>query len=214
MLNSSEPKFEANPLRMDVRPNCRFCCSTEETLHRDDHVFVVPSVGSLVEGWLLAVPQRHVVALVDLYPEERAQFAAVTTRFENVLRSRYGDIVLFEHGPAAEGRLAGCGVDHAHMHLVPTGVDLLKGAAVVAPDLRFTRAQNLWDAEDAHNSGRDYVFLRDQAGDSWLAAAEASPSQLFRRVLARAMNLAEWDWKSDPRLDIAERTRSVLRQAG
>ena len=194
--------------------DCRFCHSDEALVDGDDQVFVLPSLGSFVEGWLLVVPQRHVIALVELTDGERRRFLHFLRTYEAIVEATYGPHVTFEHGPAAPGRLAGCGVDHAHMHIVPTRVDLRQGAKQFGPNLKFDLAADLWDAAEPHGRGLDYLYLRDQQGRSWISADVAVPSQLFRRVLAQAMNVSEWDWKANGRMATVRRTLATLDRTG
>lgn len=194
---------------------CRFCqlSAVEQPLLTRNNFDIVPSVGSLVEGWLLAVPRRHVVALAELSVNEQHRFVSLIKDITRILEHEYGPVVAFEHGPAQPKRGAGCGIDHGHLHLVPTDADLKSGVAAFQFnfELLWKEASWPWKARTAHQNGNDYLFLREQDGKSWIAESrEPIPGQLFRRVLAAHISHCGWDWKTDPRDEVGRATRDRL----
>ncbi|MEU8610240.1 HIT family protein [Actinoplanes sp. NPDC048791] len=196
--------------------NCRFCAieERESPLLNTPDMMVFPSVGSLVEGWLLIAPKRHVITLSELTGAERTSFQDVVDRVGQIVGAKYGKFVTFEHGPATAGRSAGCGVDHAHLHVVPTVANLVGGARAIHPvGARLTWKQAVWpwDARQDHESGMDYLYLCDQNGVGSIAAAPEIPSQLFRRVIAGHLGHDKWDWNADPRMSTYEDTADRLR---
>jgi diadenosine tetraphosphate (Ap4A) HIT family hydrolase len=198
---------------------CRLCRATEleEPVATTVDAVVLPSHGSLVEGWLLLVPNRHVLALADLTEAERRTFGYNIERTVRTVNRVYGTSVAFEHGPAAPSSAAGCGVDHAHLHVVPTSVDLMAGASQMLGDgaeINWTSATHPWDGEQTHRMGLDYLYLRDQQSRGWIGAIAEAPSQLFRRVIARALGEITWDWKADWREETSARTVRRLRSQG
>jgi diadenosine tetraphosphate (Ap4A) HIT family hydrolase len=186
--------------------SCNFCPISEPGVYSSDGLDVVPSVGSLTEGWLLIVPRAHVPATAALARDQYVEVTAALHKMEARLQETFGlPTVIFEHGPAAFGRTAGCGVDHAHLHIVPTNVDLISEATMLFPELQFAAA-NDEDVRQAHERGNDYLYLRDQGGNAWFAEAASLPSQVFRRCIASAIGLANWDWKADSRPEVSRKT--------
>jgi ATP adenylyltransferase len=199
-----------------TRQTCRFCgveCR-ESVLHLTSRYVVVPSIGSLIEGWILIVPRRHVIVLAELDNQERSEFSRIVQHVDKLVRSRYGPTVHFEHGPAEAGKAGGCGVDHAHLHVVPFRYSLRVEAAKHPLWMRldWTEVVDVHSAVAAHAAGLDYLYLREVDGTAWLSTATAIPSQLFRRILADRLALTGWDWKSHPRPEVAVRTLTRLAQ--
>jgi diadenosine tetraphosphate (Ap4A) HIT family hydrolase len=67
--------------------------------------------------------------------EEFEELAGVKRRIGKVVRATYGRSTAFEHGAASFSKNAGCCIDHAHLHIVPTialKICFLDQAAVVA----------------------------------------------------------------------------------
>ena len=97
--------------------------SLEEPCDREvartaDYV-VLPSAGSLVPGWLLVVPRRPMLNLGCTTPSERAALMELVDDLSIRMGNFEGEIYCFEHGSAFVGSATGCGVDQAHLHVVP-----------------------------------------------------------------------------------------------
>jgi ATP adenylyltransferase len=175
--------------------------------------FVVwPSLGGFVEGWVLILPKVHRLSFGTCPPEWLDELddlvAVVTGRVEDA----YGEAAVFEHGPAECATQAGCGIDHAHLHVVPTDVDLLAaGAHAVAAHL-------VWESVDGFDGlqqtlatrGQSYLYVR-QFGVEHVAFAPDLPSQAMRRALAAALERPIFDWKDD--LELANARATVGRLA-
>lgn len=196
---------------------CSFCSlpSREPAVVANPTAVAVPSVGSLLEGWLLVVPRHHVTALAEIELQgERDAFVKLVHEADTLLRDAYDKpTVWFEHGPAESGKSAGCGVDHAHLHIVPTDLPLKRRASEseIGTELIWRQVESMWDARDSHVAGMDYLYLREADGSTWLASHSNIPGQLFRRIIARDIGEHDWDWKSSPRLAIMERTYARLK---
>jgi ATP adenylyltransferase len=190
------------------RPQCRFCSAltlgpgarpfSEVPILETDRFVVWPSLGGFIEGWVLILPKEHVLSVAacprEWLDELRGLAATVVRRVE----SAYGEAAIFEHGPVARATLTGCGIDHAHLHVVPTSVDLIAAGAQFVPlDLH-------WETIDGLEDLRDLVALRDepylyvrQFEVERVAFAPDLPSQYMRQALAGAAQRSRFDWKDD-----------------
>jgi ATP adenylyltransferase len=168
---------------------------------------VLPSVGSLVEGWLLIVPRDHHIsmgALPDLLADE---MRSLKHRLASRLRLLYGELCAFEHGPARLERRVGCGVDHAHLHIVPVAFDLADAAAPFLPS-DVSWAQGGWDqCRAAYLSGKDYLYLEQPIGVGRIAVHDSFGSQVFRKAIAAKIGVPEqFNWREYPQPHIASQT--------
>lgn len=201
---------DAHSFQPLLRVNCRFCHLRQFEIPIIERPIglAVPSIGAYLEGWLLVVPYRHTIALADLTECERIEFDMLAHEAEQLVIGRYGRTVMFEHGPAMRGRSAGCGVDHAHLHIVPINM-VLHEAVTTDEDgrkLEWRPATQPWDAHIEHSIGLDYLFVREVDGTAWLTATPAAPSQLFRRAIAEYLGEQNWDWKDDFRHEVVAST--------
>lgn len=170
---------------------------------------VLPSLGSLVPGWLLVFPRAHYRALADCREDQREELRYLRLELDGLLSNTFSSpVAQFEHG-AVCGGVVGCGVFHAHLHLVPTAYDLLGAGRALFPDLVWHEAPNLdsvWETDHPE----DYLCI-EQEGRTSVSTSDGIPSQFFRRALSAAMERPhEWNWRLNPGLDMIERTTKTL----
>jgi ATP adenylyltransferase len=174
----------------------------------------IPSLGSLVEGWLLLVPKEHFIsmgALPDrLFPEMEEMKRTVSAHVSN----EYGQVTVFEHGPVSGNRKVGCSVDHAHLHIVPLGFDLAAAARPFMPHDAEWSAASLNECRKAYQSGRDYLYFEQPLGTGWISAHRNFGSQVFRKAIASQIGRPdEFNWRQHPELAIVARTIDVFAHA-
>jgi diadenosine tetraphosphate (Ap4A) HIT family hydrolase len=171
------------------------------------------SVGALVSGWTLICPEAHAVNLCDHYG--RKEFWKFASDAAGAIERRYGKCSYFEHGASSEMSLTGCGVGHAHGHLVPLDFSLESEARREAPN--FAWRECLVIEAGALARGREYLFVasafRGQATKGSLCILEAPTSQFFRQLIARRLGIGDlYDYKKYPMLDIAAASARELRR--
>jgi ATP adenylyltransferase len=207
---------------LDPVSGCRFCgylkngaASPEQwaVVAETERVVAVPSVGPLIPGWLLVMPKQHALSFGAMDSDTLAALLVDIHRIAAGWHDLFGPLTWFEHGPAEARSSAGCGIDHAHLHLVPTGhLDLLAGARDLFAELVFTEIAGLEATADPVAAGDAYLYLRTPGGHSWLARSRDIPSQAFRRVIAHQQgHPAEYDWMRFPHLDALETTCKLAR---
>jgi ATP adenylyltransferase len=199
-----------------VTRHCGFCRHVRATagggddwrvLFEDESFVAVPSLGSLIPGWLLIVPRDHSVNLASMGPERVEQMWEFVDGFSERWATEFGRLVAFEHGPATERRPAGCGVDHAHLHVVPCGdIDLVTAARRRLIDFSWAPVSGLSALVPAVTDGMDYLYLRSHAAE--VAAVEPGiPSQALRQVLAAELRSPRtFNWREHPNLDVVRAT--------
>jgi ATP adenylyltransferase len=207
-------------MRLTNPSGCRFCDHFDHgsvelvdlPWIQDDDYCAIVSKGALVPGWSLICPLRHDFSLANDYLTEK--FWDFARKVEALLRARYGEVRVFEHGAGYAGSPTGCGTDHAHLHLVPLPFSIATEA------LRYDSALTWLPCRAAdvleRILGREYLFVSDRFdGDQTsglLCVLEAPVSQYFRRVVASRLGLkAFYDYRQHPMLEIANRTASDLR---
>jgi len=127
MLNCIDHR--KNAMNMTYHPDskeveCRFCSllngaddKFDSTWLSDETYRAMVSVGSMVPGWSMVCPIDHHVNLSEFYRKQ--DFWDFASNAAAVIARRYGMCTMFEHGACNETSLTGCGVGHAHGHLVP-----------------------------------------------------------------------------------------------
>jgi ATP adenylyltransferase len=186
---------------------CSFCTlavrekveAWNRPLLETSHFVVLPSLGALVEGWLLIVPKVHFISLGELPTSLETEFLTLKSEIVQLTESLYGAAALFEHGPSSIKRQVGCGVDHAHLHIVPTIYDLKSEVAPFLPNAAQWQRGDLNGCRDAYRSGNDYLYLEQPVGHGFILKSGQLGSQLFRRAIARSMGIEEqFNWREHP----------------
>ncbi len=171
---------------------------------------VLPSLGSLVSGWLVVVPRRRIPNLCMLSALERAELMHLQNRLASIMRVFEGLPFVFEHG-GPYGSVVNCGVDQAHLHMVPLNFNLFD-KAVVENDVKWRRSENFIAPI---STSHEYLAIHDLSdGRSAVGIPDMPQSQWFRRLIARELGLSTWDYKAFPAYHKMNETLSMLEFAG
>ncbi|MFG2312881.1 hypothetical protein ACGFS9_30040 [Streptomyces sp. NPDC048566] len=179
--------------------SCEFCPGQLEQhwfndpLMRSGSALAIPAVGSLVPGYLLALPLRHVPNASLLPSSERGDFADFVLSVNTCLSAVYSrPVTMFEHGGCASDPLDSSCIAHAHVHLVP-GVYDLAGAT---PG-RVEKYRSWADFIDSAPEG-PYLACTDAGGTVWKFPDLRQP-QFYRQVVAKCLHIADrWDYAVHP----------------
>jgi ATP adenylyltransferase len=204
--------------------DCRLCSSASLSVNANDfwnrpllqsaNFHVLPSLGALVEGWLLIVPKDHVISMGALDGTLIAEMQDIKLQVSSIVQSRYGSVCLFEHGPAAANRAVGCSVDHAHLHVVPLGFDLAIAAQPLMPTDAIWHVGSYESCRHAFMSHQDYLYIEQPIGRGKIATSAAFTSQTLRRAIAETLDVSdEYNWRDYPRLDMVQRTADYFVRA-
>ena len=163
----------------------------------------VPTIGSLVEGWLLIATKRHYICMGALdkgLADELCDFKRLVT---NALQDCYGDVATFEHGPSQEQLAVGCGVDHAHLHIVPTRCSLRSAVAPLYDDpLIWNEVTEVHNPSAFFHAGKDYLYVEQENDGEYILANSGIKSQSFRRVIAQYVGVPDhYNWREYPCFD-------------
>lgn len=180
-----------------------------DTILRDTGAMVVtPTLGSIIPNWVLAIPKRHAVNAARWAHEERSD---LISGISDVVRSFGHDpqsAIWFEHGAAQSNSIVGCGVDHAHIHILltpPFSFERLCDEAATEIQLGWSRGNG------AAYAGVDPAssYLVTGRGNQFMLAqsVEVAGSQFFRKAIARIVGRpAAWDYRSDPHIENVVKT--------
>lgn len=178
---------------------CKFCniaSSDHELLndidrpiYEDDSFYAICSIGGFISGWTLIFPKEHTYNLSEYY--NKSYFVDFVEVVKNNIEKEYGRCVVFEHGSLTEG-LTSCGVNHAHLHIVPFE-DSLEKLVQVDENLLWKNANE----NDLYRMGKnsEYLFCSDSFSKEYrtglLAKLTTPQSQYFRKILANFYEIAD-----------------------
>jgi ATP adenylyltransferase len=203
---SREP-IQKQEVKSHVLANCPYCHSflskkcrdTWDTILCETENFVaVPTKGALVPGWVLIVPKTHLLRFSDIAKDKVPELNKIVKMVSEKLSKKFGAVTIFEHGPLYEGSLLGCGVNHAHLHLVSLPFKMDKAISDftdVEYDWMYLQSNDQYTHFD--KSSAEYLMYQDgHEGVLRYAEVEEPVSQYFRKVVAHSVGLLDmYDYK-------------------
>lgn len=168
------------------------------TLLESQNFRVIPSIGAIVEGWVLLIPKKHYVSFSEI--DETLLFEAknLGERTRALLHNTYQcEIVSFENGANSKNNLIGCGVDYAHIHFVPIKINLKK---IIEKEFQIKidwhNINSIVELKKYRKSS--YFYIRTEFTE-FATIAPQPKSQLIRKGIANAVGKPnEFDWKKYP----------------
>jgi diadenosine tetraphosphate (Ap4A) HIT family hydrolase len=189
----------------------------DQEILRTDRFVVLPSAGSLVAGWTLVVPRTPMINLAGLDDRGRAELDSIIEVVADSLATSGHRIYCFEHGAGWSGSATGCGVDQAHLHIVPLPFDLRAAARARtdgAIDWRSSTSEGPTLAQLPSESEYVALWSADEGGPM-IGAIRRPVSQWIRRVIADELGVAdEWDYRNHPQTQNITRTLEMFAPLG
>lgn len=155
---------------------------------------IMPTLGSIVPGYLLFIANRHILSLsnctVNELDELQSLINLVREKLENIYQS---PCVLFEHGAGCGNGLSPSCVDHCHIHILPMKEDLDTKSNF--SKFHITKLKSLNEiASKAENM--PYILYQNQKKQYYLLQSDIYISQYFRQLIAISINQPDkWDWR-------------------
>lgn len=162
------------------------------TILEQDGFRVLPSLGQIVPGYLLLVPIHHHRALADMSREELNAAETLNAGLSDQMRSAYGSCLFFEHGVRVDDS-GGCGISHAHLHIVPFPAEKEPLDELIRT-FPFEEISHLVDLKRVPPD-KSYLYYESTRGNRCLFYPPFIPSQYIRRLLAEALGIQRWDWR-------------------
>ncbi|HEY0432330.1 MAG TPA: hypothetical protein VGC95_00575 [Chitinophagaceae bacterium] len=190
----------------------------DNPIFESDSFVVLPTVGALVEGWLLVVPRIPFMSFGQLPEQLFSEFEEFLSKVAQTVEEAYGPFSVFEHGAAVGSNPIGCGVDYAHMHLMPQKCDLLLAAQEIATNIDWQTISSVREIRNHADSQRGYWFVQQTFGITQpylgLCKNNNPPSQLFRKAIANKLGRPlSFDWKAAAEEAVIAKTVNTLTQS-
>ncbi len=189
----------------------------DTVLYSDCDFVIAPTLGSLVPRWLLFIPKRPFLNFAQVATEY--EYRPITT-ISSILSRQFNydrNFVWFEHGAATTGSVAGCGVDHAHIHVILEPEFTFESLRLVVMSMsnHSWRTVTPVASYDNHRWQQEYLVFGDKETAFWADLATPPRSQFFRRAISEIVGRrTEWDYRCFPHGYFAEETvRFVVAQS-
>lgn len=185
-------------------------------IFRTSIVDALAGLGSMVPGYVLLMPRRHVRSVGELTVTEMLHVFDVAWIVANRIREAFGGtVVLVEHGSSGHNHSpSGACIDHAHVHLFPLD------SAIDSTQFQIAGSRpihNVTELSTLARMGKNYYYCCAlSCSDRFKGHLVAEPrlkSQQARRIWAQALGRHdEWDWALFPFLNNAQLTATRLRR--
>lgn len=99
----------------------------ERVIAETKHFMVFPTLGGFVDNYQLIVPKEHINCFGELENEEWAELRNIIEWQKDINSQYFSSFTsLFEHGALLSNTESGKSITHAHLHIFPNNVSLLK----------------------------------------------------------------------------------------
>ncbi len=155
-----------------------------------------PCIGQLAAGHFLIVPKFHDTTFRETLrrtADLQLQIDSISKHVHSLLEADIHDSLYFEHGAgsAADG---GCGIYHAHIHVVPNAGHI--NLAQHFPNEACSRSNSPNEALDSLRKEGPYILFGSPTQGFFCQSLEkALPSQTLRRLVANELQGTRWDWR-------------------
>jgi diadenosine tetraphosphate (Ap4A) HIT family hydrolase len=154
-----------------------------------DNFLIVPALGPLVVGHVLAISTEHTAGLQYLSAEVQQRYKRLSVKLRQYC-VQFGDSVLeAEHG-AHDGSIRGPCIRHTHIHILP-GLGNAAGIFDKRPTLEGAR-------RSSSNSVDSYLWINDGNCDAVYDASRVI-GQEIRQAVGEYLRIDDWDWAINPK---------------
>lgn len=197
-----------------VESNCPFCDINqfkERLIAEIDGFFIIASLGQITNGgYVLLFPKKHVPCMGTLRREKASRMLSLANKVCRVLTREYGlkqsreslyPVTLFEHG------IVGQTVKHAHLHFLPTILDLTPRILSDFPESQIEQIEYVGHLQNLYRKKpQPYLnWMIGQEGNTKVRICwdPPAPPQYLRIIAAEALGRPERaNWRTmDSKLD-------------
>jgi len=168
----------------------------ESYMAETDSLVLIPDVSPIIRGHCLIVTRKHMHSFAQAEKDvwnDLSKIKQVAIDYFIPHSSRY---FFFEHGASPELKTSGGCIAHAHIHLIPIAIDMLHYLIPFSNQPLSIVPIEMKSSLPSRNI--DYFYYEDMNGKGCVLVdpIKPIPRQFVRMVVAKEMNLAEWDWRT------------------
>lgn len=193
--------------------SCVFCDKTkvgDRLIAENSDWYVAATLGQIIGGYALVIPKVHIScmgALTSHRPGSQTEAMlkitketcrALSLEYQHSNSATPYPVTVFEHG------IVGQTIKHAHLHLLPTVIDLTQKIRADFPEAEFEELQYAAHLQELHGKRPEpYLFWTIPSGKSMVCWNPPAPPQYLRLIIAEILGYPErGNWRNmDPELD-------------
>ncbi|HEV3172769.1 MAG TPA: TIR domain-containing protein [Actinocrinis sp.] len=163
-----------------------------EILTASESFALVGDVAPLVPGHVLIVSKRHLISMSKCSGRELVELENFRKHIAQNLTAIYGvPVISFEHGLCNRAKMASCGIDHAHLHMLPIEQPV---GEIFREDFQTQALTSLGGLPQATRNQDEYLLLIDEDGACQFTLTDTPTRQYFRRVVSMLTGRELWNW--------------------
>ena len=176
---------------------CIFCdmdhSKIENTIIEEtEYFYILPTLGSLVDGYILIVTKRHINSMSELNENELIEYKNIIDKYQNLFKKIYNKTpIVFEHGtPNQNSEMKANSVTHAHTHIVNINFSNEK---------EILEKYNFKQINDFKEINKNTNYIKYISNNKiYITYKFPSVSQLMRILIAEELNYKDkFDWKKE-----------------
>lgn len=176
---------------------CIFCdidhSKIENTIIEEtEYFYILPTLGSLVDGYILIVTKRHINSISELNENELIEYKNIIEKYKNLFKKIYNKTpIVFEHGtPNQNSKMKANSVTHAHTHIVNINFSNEK---------EILEKYNFKQINDFKEINKNTNYIKYISNNKiYITYNFPSVSQLMRILIAEELNYKDkFDWKKE-----------------
>lgn len=161
--------------------------------------YVIPTIGSFVEGYLLIISKKHILSMGCLLSDEYYELSKIIIVLRNFFKKYYNcEAIVFEHGTGSVTDASSASVVHAHTHVIPTNSSIMNQIENHFGKDNITRIRDIKRLSEYGASHRSYLYYQDINSQQYIIDDFLCTSQILRKFIYEELNKDRWDWRLYP----------------
>jgi diadenosine tetraphosphate (Ap4A) HIT family hydrolase len=165
-------------------------------LFETDNLVLIRDISPIVSGHCLIVTRRHMCGFAEAGDDVWRELTDVKRAAVDACTQPSLGYFFFEHGTSRLTQTGGACIAHAHIHFIPTVVDMPRHLALVSFEPLILGGIEMRSALSGQLT--EYLYYEDMNGKGCVVHAPKTPlkKQFVRVAVATELGLAKWDWVS------------------
>ena len=186
------------------------------TIYKSENFFVMPTVGEFIKGYLLIIPNEHVMSMAEIPSNQRQELLDVIDDVQSMIKLTYpvNDVLVWENGTGNGGKgKAKNSIVHSHVHVAPSKLTPAK-----IQELQGFPLVNI-SYEDLFAYGNhSYLLIKGDSNDDWWINDNPDlyiPRQHIRQLVADEYKFTgdTWNWRTNPFVYLIKATVDDIQNA-